>query len=112
LDRFHEDYQHENITEIVQGKSNDQQNNKTINDFEYKKPGPLQSYIAKLRSLIVLMCFSQRPHTWTSKDVVHKNEVGGSSIMWVFPLVIAERDMPGIEPWATRLVHQRSDHWA
>jgi hypothetical protein len=20
--------------------------------------------------------------------------------------------MPGIEPWATRLVHQRSDHWA
>ena len=31
-----------------------------------------------------------------------------------FPLVIAdsERDMPGIEPWATRLVHQRSDHWA
>jgi hypothetical protein len=45
---------------------------------------------------------------------VHENEVGGSSIIWVLPLVIAdsERDMPGIEPWATRLVHQLSDHWA
>jgi hypothetical protein len=47
-------------------------------------------------------------------DVVHENEVGGSSIIWLFPLVIAdsERDMPGIDPWATRLVHQRYDHWA
>ena len=41
-----------------------------------------------------------------------QNEVGGSSIIWVFPLVIAdsERDIKGIKPWAARLVHQRSDH--
>jgi hypothetical protein len=47
------------------------------------------------------------------KHVVHKNLIGGNSIIWVFPLVIAdsEQDMPGIKPWATRLVHQRSDHW-
>ena len=24
----------------------------------------------------------------------------------------SERDMPGIEPWASRLVHQCSDYWA
>ena len=31
---------------------------------------------------------------------VHENVVGGSSIIWGFPLVIgdSERDMPGIEP--------------
>ena len=42
------------------------------------------------------------------------NEIDGSSIIWVSPLVIAdsERDMPEIEPWANRLVHQCSDHWA
>ena len=36
----------------------------------------------------------------SNHDVVHENEVGGSSIIWVFPLVIAdsERDMLGIEP--------------
>ena len=47
------------------------------------------------------------------KHVVLENVVGGSS-MNGFPLVKAdsERDMPGIEPLATRLVHQRSDHWA
>ena len=34
------------------------------------------------------------------KHVVHENVVGGSSVLRVFPLVIAvsERDMPGIEP--------------
>ena len=34
------------------------------------------------------------------KHVVHKNVVGGSSVLRVFPLVIAvsERDMPGFEP--------------
>ena len=50
----------------------------------------------------------------TYKHVVHENLIGGSSIIWIFPLLIAdsERDMPGIEPWAPRLVHQRSDHWA
>ena len=34
-----------------------------------------------------------------TKDVVHENVVGGSSMIW-FPLVIAvsEQDMPGIEP--------------
>jgi hypothetical protein len=33
---------------------------------------------------------------------------------WGFPLVIgdSERDMPGIKPWAPRLVDRRSDHWA
>jgi hypothetical protein len=48
------------------------------------------------------------------KHTVHENLIGGSNIIWVFPLVIAdsERDMPGIEPWAPRLEHQRSDHWA
>jgi hypothetical protein len=48
------------------------------------------------------------------KHVVHENLIGGSSIILGFPLVIAdsERDMPGIQPWAPRLVHQRSEHWA
>ena len=34
------------------------------------------------------------------KHVVHENLIGSSSIIWVFPLVIAdsEQDMPGIEP--------------
>ena len=34
------------------------------------------------------------------KHVVHKNLIGGSSIIWIFHLVKAdsERDMPGIEP--------------
>ena len=45
---------------------------------------------------------------WIFVLVVHKNVVGGNSIIWGFPLVIAnsEQDMPGIEPgplgWATR----------
>ena len=42
------------------------------------------------------------------KHVVHENVVGGSSVLRVFPFVIAvsEWDMPGIEPgplgWYTR----------
>ena len=43
------------------------------------------------------------------KHVVHENVVGGSSVLWVFPLVIAvsEQDMPEIETGPLGLPVQR-----
>ena len=43
------------------------------------------------------------------KHVVHENVVGGSSVLRVFPLVIAvsEQDMPGIETGPLGLPVQR-----
>ena len=45
--------------------------------------------------------FSEHSSNKLIKHVVHKNVVGGSSIIWGFPLVIAdsEQDIRGIEPW-------------
>jgi hypothetical protein len=73
-----------------------------------KQQNALQKLYIKGQFWLVLLlghpCYQQPAGRLETcyKHVVHENLIGGSSIIWVFPLVIAnsEREMPGIEPWA------------